>query len=538
MTSISAVARIVYLSSDVVVDSHPALPSSSPFAETYRALSSSQNKPTLLPTPFGADPGATLLRYPSAALISLTASTSPRLVTRLVPYLAQFCSLPIVLHIAVSGDLSDVLVLRSGAPFFIHSVTAQQAHDNALLASRLARSERKAVVHVFHVGTESEVVDEVLEDIVQPFLLTDKRRFFNGTVNGGTKGNGSANGNGSVSDIVDDPAILELFYNYEAASLSTLSFLRRPLHRAIPYGSSDPTTVIFTLGSGFFGDTGDDDLSIVDISLVKPLPPSFILAFIPESVTRVIVLEQVHHWSMKWTPLFLEIMSAMQQREPESRPIVQAGTLGGPGTFTSTDILKLVQKASISPPSAPLQLGVSLNPETPVSLIPHVPKHESSYTKILSQLFSSRLEISNSPSLVSTHGELATTPEFALARARVQIERRKELVRAVQELIESKDVSSELHDLLSKWILAKEDGTKSRELGEQILSALESSATQHSHAAAKHILSLRAYFPALSRWIIGSDAWSYDLGASGLHHLIASDLNVNILILDTTSTLR
>jgi sulfite reductase (NADPH) hemoprotein beta-component len=37
----------------------------------------------------------------------------------------------------------------------------------------------------------------------------------------------------------------------------------------------------------------------------------------------------------------------------------------------------------------------------------------------------------------------------------------------------------------------------------------------------------------MSRWIIGSDAWSYDLGSSGLHHAIASGLNLNILILDT-----
>ena len=37
-----------------------------------------------------------------------------------------------------------------------------------------------------------------------------------------------------------------------------------------------------------------------------------------------------------------------------------------------------------------------------------------------------------------------------------------------------------------------------------------------------------------SQWIIGSDTWSYDIGSSGIHHLIASGLNVNILILDTT----
>jgi sulfite reductase (NADPH) hemoprotein beta-component len=46
-------------------------------------------------------------------------------------------------------------------------------------------------------------------------------------------------------------------------------------------------------------------------------------------------------------------------------------------------------------------------------------------------------------------------------------------------------------------------------------------------------LSLSDLLPSRSRWIIGSDAWSYDLGSSGLHHIIASGLDINILILDT-----
>ncbi|EMD30586.1 hypothetical protein CERSUDRAFT_101201, partial [Gelatoporia subvermispora B] len=54
-----------------------------------------------------------------------------------------------------------------------------------------------------------------------------------------------------------------------------------------------------------------------------------------------------------------------------------------------------------------------------------------------------------------------------------------------------------------------------------------------SQVAAERVFSLRSHLNARSRWIIGSDAWSYDLGASGLHHAIASKLNINILILDT-----
>jgi sulfite reductase (NADPH) hemoprotein beta-component len=37
-----------------------------------------------------------------------------------------------------------------------------------------------------------------------------------------------------------------------------------------------------------------------------------------------------------------------------------------------------------------------------------------------------------------------------------------------------------------------------------------------------------------SQWLIGSDAWSYDLGNSGVHHVIASGENVNMLVVDST----
>jgi sulfite reductase (NADPH) hemoprotein beta-component len=163
--------------------------------------------------------------------------------------------------------------------------------------------------------------------------------------------------------------------------------------------------------------------------------------------------------------------------------------------------------------------------------MPTVPKHESAYTKILSYVFGDRLDIANSPSLVSTQGEIATTPEFALGRIRGQIDERAELVAAVDDLLRASGISSKLHALLSKWLLSKDDATKSRKLAQEITNILESSPVDHP--VATKILSLRSHLPAVSRWIIGSDAWSYDLGASGLHHAIASGLNVNILIIDT-----
>ncbi|MFX9054200.1 thiamine pyrophosphate-dependent enzyme, partial [Acinetobacter baumannii] len=36
-----------------------------------------------------------------------------------------------------------------------------------------------------------------------------------------------------------------------------------------------------------------------------------------------------------------------------------------------------------------------------------------------------------------------------------------------------------------------------------------------------------------SIWIIGGDGWAYDIGFSGLDHVLSTGENINILVLDT-----
>ncbi|KAG0709210.1 hypothetical protein DFH29DRAFT_978786 [Suillus ampliporus] len=495
----STVARIAYLASDIIVDSQPTAPSTSQFSKTYSSLSATcARRPTILSVPLGGDPGSTLLRNGSSpGLISFTSSATAHTVISLVLDAAELSSLPLVLHLAVKDDLSDVLLLRSAVPFFLVSRTAQQAHDHSLLASRLARTEKKAVVHVFYEGF-CDFVEEMAESEVQPFLLSEKLVSTNG-VNGHNV-----------------PPGLELFKLYERAALSTVVRTRRACPPLSVHGSSEPHTVIFALGD--IPSVDIDGVSVVSVNLLTPLPPSRILDVIPPSASRVVILEQLHRWNTKWTPLYLELVDAIHQRVGEQQPHIQSVYFSDPAQLISPAIVKLFQAA---PSSAPLQLGGASASSLPSLEVPHIPKHESSYTKILSHVFGERLEVSNSPALVPKQGVIATSPEFALGRVRGQLDQRNELIRSVQQLLEVREVSSDLHKLCSQWILVKDDATKSRSVGKELITALESSKLS-SHLVDR-ILALRSHIPARSRWIIGSDAWSYDLGASGLHHVIASD---------------
>lgn len=47
------------------------------------------------------------------------------------------------------------------------------------------------------------------------------------------------------------------------------------------------------------------------------------------------------------------------------------------------------------------------------------------------------------------------------------------------------------------------------------------------------IIELQDYFVDKSIWIIGGDGWAYDIGFGGLDHIMASNRNVNVLVVDT-----
>lgn len=525
MTTIPAVSRVAFLTSDTVLHTQPAGPVSSLFAESYKIFSNtSSRQPSVQSIPAGGDPGVSILRVaPGTSLASFTSSVTSQIALRLVLLAAELSSLPLVLHLAVKDDLSDVLLLQSAFPFSVVSYTPQEAHDNALLASRLAHAEKRAVVHVFYELADGPVV-EIAEEDVQPFLFSEKVSLSSSEIN--------------VHDNTDEAkserrtstqSISALYQLYESASLSTSTRVHR---RCLPltfHGDEHPTTVVFVLGN-ILNIPEINSVSFVLVRLLTPLSSSHILRAIPLSASRVLVLEQIHRLGTKWTPLYLDIVGALQERQAHSQVSVQSIWFTNAEQVSQPNLLKLVHTTNDISLTSPLRLQDETLSPLPAA-VPHVPKHESSYRKILTHVFGSRLEISNSPELVPTQGDIATSPEYALGRVRGQLDQRALLIKAVQNLMGVEDINTDLHRLLAQWLQAKDDSSKSRAVGAQVTAALESS--RLSNVLVDRILALKAHFSSKSRWILGSDAWAYDLGSSGLHHAIASGLDVNILILDT-----
>ncbi|KAG8808541.1 hypothetical protein FRC17_003900, partial [Serendipita sp. 399] len=532
-TTLSAVARISYLSSDVVFDVAGAKLHSafSPLFANFHAY----RPPTLISVPNGADLGLRISKLDKGIpLITVVLHAERDVLNRLIPSLSSLTGTPLVIHVAVDEDLSDVLPLQASVDFLIHSATAQLAYDNALLAARLARTESAIVLHVFQTDGGGSF-DEVDELKIKPFLAAPKNR----TASNGTH----ANGHGGLETLgaFAEPNTQEdvRITQYNDAALATLALVHRPILPFHYHGSGTIHAVVITLGDSISSNSVPDSTALIELSLVQPLPTHRLLSSIPASVNRAIVLEQIHKWPAKWTPLYLHILSLIQTISAEHRPQLSSGVLGrlpASSQGLSEGITNLFQNAQSTTSQAELVLGaLPASSSESATRVPQVPKHESAYTKVLDHVFGDRLAIINSPTLVATQGEVATRPEYALGRAEAHITERSALQGAVESLLAASreiELPQALHTLLAQWLDARSDATRSGKTGQDIIKELE--AHNVDHPSVQTIRSLKHQFAFTSQWIIGSDAWSYDLGSSGLHHAIASGLNVNLLILDNT----
>lgn len=91
------------------------------------------------------------------------------------------------------------------------------------------------------------------------------------------------------------------------------------------------------------------------------------------------------------------------------------------------------------------------------------------------------------------------------------------------------DCEPELQTLLDEYVTSKGDREKERAIVDKMLPLIIAS----KNKGIKELLNQEGDLVSKSQWIIGGDGWAYDIGYGGVDHVLASDQNVNILVLDT-----
>ncbi|HMQ66268.1 MAG TPA: pyruvate:ferredoxin (flavodoxin) oxidoreductase, partial [Arachnia sp.] len=176
---------------------------------------------------------------------------------------------------------------------------------------------------------------------------------------------------------------------------------------------------------------------------------------------------------------------------------------------------------------------------------------ETPYLKLLTQLFGDRVTVANATGCSSIYGgNLPTTPwaknaagrgpawsnslfednaEFGLGM-RLAADLHEDLARARLEELRGEIADDPLVDAI-----LGSDQKQGSELALQ-MARVESLKERLGELSGPTIDDLRSVADHLTRrsvWIVGGDGWAYDIGSSGLDHVLASGRDVNILVLDT-----
>lgn len=183
---------------------------------------------------------------------------------------------------------------------------------------------------------------------------------------------------------------------------------------------------------------------------------------------------------------------------------------------------------------------------------------EAPYVKLVSQLFGDRLMVANASGCSSVYGgALPTTPwsinhegrgpawatslfednaEYGLGMrlaADQQMELAKRLLTEMKKAVGIEFVE----DLLYAPQKYESDIRRQRERVARLKGVLadlihRSGAPDVLKVKAERLLSVCEGLVRRSVWIIGGDGWAYDIGSSGVDHVLASGRDVNLLVLD------
>ena len=180
---------------------------------------------------------------------------------------------------------------------------------------------------------------------------------------------------------------------------------------------------------------------------------------------------------------------------------------------------------------------------------------ETSYARLITQLFGEHMYISNATGCSSIWGGPAATSPFTVnkdskkgpawcnslfednAQHGLGMEvgqkyLRTRAIEAAAKAAESDKASAEFKAAFAKFDETK-DSTKENSAATDALVAELEKAAAAGCPDAKAALDLKDYLAKKSVWIFGGDGWAYDIGFGGLDHVLASGENVNVMVFDT-----
>ena len=153
---------------------------------------------------------------------------------------------------------------------------------------------------------------------------------------------------------------------------------------------------------------------------------------------------------------------------------------------------------------------------------------ETAYIKNLTQMFNDNLLIANATGCSSIYGASAPSTPYKIPWANSLFEDNAEFGLGIKNGINLKRekvrkyMEEHPSELFKKCLDNFDDYKICKEVKEEI-----------NFEKHKPLKELKDYIVPKSMWIIGGDGFAYDIGYGGLDHVLSTNENINILVLDT-----
>ncbi|WVF72908.1 sulfite reductase (NADPH) hemoprotein, beta-component [Kwoniella sp. CBS 6097] len=385
-------------------------------------------------------------------------------------------------------DAEEVVTPRAAKAVSLISRSAQEAYDHSLLALRLAQDEDVLVYHFISSSLEGSVqqVDDAEKWLSEPL----------GSPN-------PANGDSEKTEVEE-----ELLAAYEAISLSLLKLTRRAQRPFVHHKAESSRLIVNFLPSAI------EIENVLDLALAIPAPKEKLRSSV-SGVQEVVVVEGGNG---KYGNGWASVVDALEGTDLNVRSVL----VGGGVSFS--DITTAITGSA---PVARLgQASVHSIPSNAVA----IPSPESSYTSLLSSS-PTPLEILNDPAHLAANE--STSPLYAFGKAVAIRKDRARLVELAKKVLKAPNTNKDVHEALSAWLLVREEKGAAA-AGKKVAEAIGAGSSEEEKELVK--LGASGHWEKRALWIVISNSWAVDLASSGLHHALASGLDINLLVYETASS--
>lgn len=428
---------------------------------------------------------------------AITVTTNATTLFENLPLLSghAYNSSPVVFHVELSSFDYEIATALTDSPYTVLiSQTPKDAAIYAEAAYAIASSQQTAVFHLYAPSNAQESIKQKKVEISSEPL--------------------------SVEEILT------------VRNIAAFSILNKAPK------SKDAIVFLGQVSNDLVSAATSSNALLIAVNVYQPFDLKQLLSIIPANIETLTFVEQSTKLAA-FSPMVLEFFknySSLQYLKNFSKIVGAKFGYVSSDKYQSTVENLLANTRS----EAPIQnlsfgklteLSTKSNQQKQVESqagIDNVYKLEQAYLKVLSQVNEDSKILNDFTS--ETVG--ATNPEFGFGSFLFFKEKQNQLVDAVFTAVKSGSFSTAnnetLIEKLSQWLVQTKQGKSSKNVHE----LLELLANDGSKAA-QELLGLKEFFEVKQNWLVGSDAWAYDLGSSGVHHVISSGENINMLVIES-----